>query len=183
VQTRRRLCPTLLGIVTLLVLTGCGGSSSSTTTTSTTSAGAAPTKAEYVARANAICSAAAPTTGKLLSELEGATTGALKGLSASGAAQLAALVGELHTGALTVLGHLQGLTVPTGEQAAVARFLTPLSHAIAGLGQAAKAITSGHGTQALGSLLELRSKTPQLASAAQAAGLTQCEGVLSGSTG
>ncbi len=169
-------------VLALCLLAGCGSSSSSTATTTATTA-AAPTKAEYVARANAICAAAAPQTGKLLGELEGATTAALKGPSASGAAQLEALVVKLRGSAQTVLGLLEGIKQPTGDQAAIEQFLMPLAHAIAGLGVAAKAIATGHASQALGSLLELRSKTPQLASAAQAAGLTKCEGVLSGSPG
>jgi hypothetical protein len=167
-------------VLIVCVLAGCGGSNSTTTTTTTS---AAVTKAEYVAKANAVCAAAAPQTAKLLGELESATTAALKGPSASGVAQLAALVAKVHSAAQTVLGQLQALPPPAGGQAAIGQFLTPLADAIAGLGQAAKAITSGHATEALSSLLELRSKTPQLASAAQAAGLTKCEGVLSGTSG
>ena len=164
----------------LVLLGGCGGAATGTTTATSSPATA---KAEYVAKANAVCAAAAARTGKLLGEVEGATTAAMRAPSASAGTQLAVLVGHLHDGALTVLGQLEGLKAPAGEEAAVERFLQPLAHSIAGLGEAARAITGGHATRALGSLVELQAKTPQLASAAQAAGLSQCEGVLSGPSG
>lgn len=141
------------------------------------------TKADYVAQANAICASARTQTGRLLGEVESATTAALKAPSASGARQLVGLIDQLHGAALTVLGRLEKIKQPAGDHAAIEQFLTPLSRAIAGLGQAVRAITAGHATQALGTLLQLQSSTPQLASAAQAYGLTQCEGVLSGSAG
>ena len=167
-------------LLTACVLAGCGGSSSTTTSSTASSAGGSPTKAEYIAKANAICAGASAQTGKLLGEVESATTAALRAPSASGGAHLADLVAGLHSAALRVLGELQSLTPPSSDRAAVAQFLTPLTHAITGLGQADQAIVSGHATQALSSLLELQSRTPQLASAAQAYGLTECEGVLSG---
>jgi len=174
----RRSLPALPIVLFACILAGCGGSSSSSATTSS-----APTKAEYVAKANAICAAASTQTGKLLGEVESATTAALRSPGASGGARLADLVARLHTAALRVLGDLRSLTPPAGESAAVAQFLTPLTQAITGLGQADRAIVSGHATQALSGLLELQSKTPALASAAKANGLTQCEGVLSGTPG
>jgi hypothetical protein len=175
----RASLPATTALLTACVLAGCGGSSSTTGTTAA-SAGSTPTKAEYVAKANAICAHASSQTGKLLGELESATTAALSAPSASGGAHLADLVAGLHSAALRVLGQLQALTPPSSDRAAVAQFLTPLATAIGGLGQAETAISSGHASQALSSLLDLQSKTPQLAAAAQAYGLTQCEGVLSG---
>ena len=169
----------MTALLTAGVLAGCGSSSSSTASTAS-SAGSPPTRAEFVAKANAVCATASAQTGKLLGELEGATTAALRAPSASGAAHLADLVAGLHSAALRVLGQLQALTPPSSDRAAVSQFLTPLTHAITGLGQADKAIVSGHATQALSSLLELQSQTPKLAAAAHSYGLTQCEGVLSG---
>lgn len=178
----RGALPTLTVTLAACAIAGCGGSSSSTGT-STTAAVGAPTKAEFVAKANAVCATASAQTGKLLGEVETATTAALSGPSAHSAAQLEGLVAQLHSAALRVLGELQSLNPPASDRAAISQFLTPLTHAITGLGEADKAIAAGHATQALSSLLTLQSKTPQLAAAAHAYGLTGCEGVLSGAPG
>ena len=184
VQISRGVLPTLTVTLATCAIAGCGGSSSTTTTgAGTTAAAGVPTKAEFVAKANAVCATASAQTGKLLSEVEAATTAALSAPSAHSAAQLAGLVAQLHSAALRVLGELQSLNPPASDRAAISQFLTPLTHAITGLGEADKAITSGHATQALSSLLTLQSKTPQLAAAAHAYGLTGCEGVLSGTSG
>jgi hypothetical protein len=182
VPRARPVLLTFLLLCALAVLAGCGGGSSTTTASVPASSGdgsPAPTKSEYIARANSVCKAARPQTGALIAQVEGATASAIKAPSAAGVSALVALVGKLHTSASSTVSQLQALKQPAGAQAGIDRFLTPLSRAVTSLGQATTALSAGQAKQALGVLLQLQAAAPQLAAAAQAYGLSECEGVLS----
>ena len=182
----RRATGTLASVAVLCALcalAGCGGSSSKAgSTNAATSAPASashPTKAAYLASANTICRSARTKTSALIGQLEAATVGAVKAPTAATVKPLLALVAQLHQSASVTIAELQSLPRPEGSQAAVERFVAPLSQAVASLGQAGEALSGGRAQQALGKLLSLQSLTPKLASAAHAAGLTECAGVLS----
>jgi hypothetical protein len=148
------------------VLAGCGGSSG-------------PTKAQYIEKADAACAAAHTQTAPLIESVLASTATALRSPSAAGARLLAADVQRLHAIALADLAKLKAVKQPSGEHAAVERFLKPLSSAIETVGQAGAALSSGQGAHGLALLEQLQSTLPQLASAASAYGLKQCESVLS----
>jgi hypothetical protein len=175
----------LLAVLSAGLLAGCGGGSSKSSASSTgaTSTGASTggtlSASEYVAQANAICKATRGQTSALIGRLEAATTAAVTHPSASAAAPLLALVTDLHDSAGATVARLQALKGPAATSQKADAFLTPLSHAITILGKAAAGLSQGHAKTAVDSLFQLQSAAPSLASAAQAAGLTACEGVLS----
>lgn len=190
----------LLALVVTALLAGCGGggsNSSSTSTASSTTAtsssapgspgttaastGSQPTLAgtDYAARANAICKAARTRTAALLGQVQAATTAAAKSESSASVAPLLALVKRLYATAGETLFSLKALKPPAGAKAVVDSFVLPLAHAVSGLERAAVGIQHGQAKQAVGSLFQLQAATPELARAAKAVGLGECEGILS----
>ena len=155
-----------------LALAGCGGSGSS----------GGVSKSQYVAKADAICTTTAAKTAPLINHI--ATAGvSLLGGSASTARQVAGVVGQLRTVAAKALAQLRALAQPTGDHAAIQKFLTPLSSVVGTIGTAGTALSNGQAVQALTALQGLQTVAQQLASAAKAYGLHACESVVALSGG
>jgi hypothetical protein len=154
----------LLAIGGVLGLSGCGGSSG-------------PSKSAYIAKANAICQTAHSQTTPLIKQVT-SLAGSLSSGSSSAPQRLAGTLSRLHTVAAGYLAQLQRLKQPSGDHAAIERFLTPLAQVVDAIGKAAVAIGSGQVPAALG-LLEQASPVAQDATAAaHAYGMHQCETVL-----
>jgi len=153
-----------LTLALALVLGGCGSS--------------APTKSQYIAKAGAICATASTQTAPLIKQVT-ASAVALSTGGASAVARLASAVSQLHTVAASNLEKLQKLEQPSGDHAAIERFLTPFAGVVSAIDQAATALGKGQAQQALGLLEQIRPSAEQATSAAHAYGLTQCETVLS----
>ncbi|MHB1834335.1 MAG: hypothetical protein ACYCXW_05160 [Solirubrobacteraceae bacterium] len=91
---------------------------------------------------------------------------------------MAAVLHQLHTIATTTLAKLRALKQPSGDHSQIARFLTPFASAVAALDHAARTADAGQSQQALGQLKKVAPDLKQMASAAQAYGLTTCQNVL-----
>lgn len=161
---RVRASAAAVALAVVLALAGCGSS--------------APTKSQYIAKAGAICTTASTQTAPLIKQVTAAAV-ALGTGGASAAARLASVMSQLHAVGASNLEKLQKLEQPSGEHAAIERFLTPFSSVVSAIGQAAAAVEKGQGQQALGLLEQVRPASEQATSGARAYGLTQCETVLS----
>lgn len=149
----------------LLALAGCGG-------------GGGPSKSQYIAKADAICHAAQTQTAPLVQQVS--ATGAALATGGAGSAQrLATTVQRLHDVAAGSLAQLRALRQPSGDHAAIERFLTPLASVVDAMRQAAAALGSGQAPQAFALLQQLQPVAHQVTNAAQAYGLRQCGSVLS----
>jgi hypothetical protein len=149
----------------LLILTGCGGSGG-------------PSKSQYIAKADAVCATAHTQTAPLIGQV--AAAGASLASGAAGAARrLAAAVQRLHEVAAGGLAQLRALRQPSGDHAAIERFLTPLASVVDAIGQAATVLGSGQAPQALGLLQQVQPVARQVTSAAQAYGLRECGSLFS----
>ena len=156
----------MLAISGLLVLSGCGGGSGG------------PGKAAYVAKANAICQSASSQTAPLIKQVT-SLAGSLTSGRSSAAPHLAGTLSRLHTVAADYLARLQRLKQPSGDRAAIKRFLTPLAQVVDAIGKAGAAVGSGQVPAALGLLEQAGPVAQDATSAAQAYGMRQCETVLS----
>jgi hypothetical protein len=152
-----------------LALAGCGSSGSS--------ASSGPTKAQYVAKADAICKAAGEKTAPLISKLVAGGAGLASG-SASAAHELAPVVGKVHEYAAASLTQLRALERPKGEASAIEKFLSPLSNVVGAAGQAASSLSSGQGSAALGLLAQVQTEAQQATKAASAYGVAPCASVV-----
>src|SRR5208283_948947 len=121
-----------------LLLAACGGSSSS-----------GPTKAEYIAKVDAICKTTSEKTAPLIKQLEGAATGIVAGNPAR-AREAAPVVERLEQYGSSALAQVRALPQPHGEKAAIERFLSPLTNVVSAAGQAASSLHSGQAGGALG---------------------------------
>lgn len=162
-----RAVPAVLAVAGLLVLAGCGSS--------------APSKSQYIAKANAICLAARAQTTPLVRQVTSSAVSlasAARSAQLSAAEQLATALARLHAVAATDLAQLQKLEQPSGEHAAIERFLTPFATVVDTIGQAATALSGAQASQVLVLLRQVQPDTQQMTGAAQAYGLTQCATVL-----
>lgn len=158
----------LLGVlVSLVLVAGCGSSSKS-----------GPTKKEFVASADAICTAAAKVTAPLIAKLE-ASGAALATGSAKAARELAPVLAKLHEEGASSLARLRALKRPAGEKAAIERFLSPLTDVVSAAGQAASSVAAGQGSAAIGLLAQVESDAQQATSAASSYGVAPCGSVVS----
>lgn len=164
---RRKLAPVfrLLVLGGLLALSGCGGG------------GGGTKKSAYVARANAICRNARSQTAPLITEVT-SLAGPVSLGSQSAAQRLAGVLTRLHTVAAGNLTQLQRLKMPSGDQAAIKRFLTPLGGVVQAIGQAATAVRGGQVPAALGLLEQAGPVAQDATDAAHAYGIRECETVL-----
>jgi hypothetical protein len=171
VASVRGLLPAALAtpLVLGLLLAGCGSSSGTPS---------GPTKAQYVAKADAICKAAGEKTAPLISKLE-AGGAALLSASPAAARQLSTVVGGLHEDGSSALAQLRALKQPTGEKTAIESFLSPLSNVVSATGQAASSLGSGQGSAALGLLAEVQAEAQKATKAADAYGVQPCGSVVS----
>lgn len=136
-----------------------------------------PSKATYLGRADAICKTARSQTDPLIKQI--AVTAASLASGAQGSAQkLAALAEKLHAEAAADLARLRALAQPSGDHAAIERFLTPLHTVVAAIGMAASVLRGGQPLQALGLLQAVQPAAQQLTSAARAYGLADCSRLL-----
>jgi hypothetical protein len=156
----------LLAISGLLALSGCGGG------------GGGPGKSAYIAKANAICQSASSQTAPLIKQVT-SLAGSLSSGSSSAAQRLADTLARLHTVAAGYLAQLQRLKQPSGDHAAINRFLTPLAQVVDAIGKAAAAVSSGQVPAALGLLEQAGPVAQDATSAARAYGMRECETVLS----
>jgi len=150
-------------LIAALAVAGCGSS--------------APTKSQYIAKADTICTTASAQTAPLIHQVTEAAV-ALGTGKASSVPQLASAITRLHEVAKTYLTQLEKLEQPSGEHAQIERFLTPFASVVSAIGQAASALQKGQAQQALGILEQVRPASQQATAGAQAYGATSCETVL-----
>lgn len=151
------------GLLAVLALVGCGTS--------------APTKAQYDAKANAICTSASAKTAPLIREVT-AGAAALASGNVHGVAALATAVTRLHETGTATLAELQKLKQPSGGKEPIEHFLTPLKAVVSAIGRAAEELDKGQAEQALGVFEQVRPTSQQATAAADAYGMTSCATVL-----
>jgi hypothetical protein len=152
------------------LLAGCGSSG--------------PTKAEYTAKANAICRGASTQTVPLVGRLTSAA-GSLSATDPATTRELAGTLERLHTVAATTLAQLQALARPAGDRAAIERFSSSLAVVAETLGKTATAAGAGQLRETLAQLEATAPAAGQMASASKAYGLNECAtlfGPLGGTT-
>jgi hypothetical protein len=149
----------------LLVLAGCGGSSG-------------PSKAQFVAKADAICKTTQAQITPLVNQIAAAGAQLLTG-SASATRQVATVVQHLHTVAAASLAKLRALAQPSADHKAIQKFLTPLASIVDSMSKAASALSEGQGPQALALLQTAQPLAQQVTGAAKDYGLVQCQSILS----
>jgi len=156
-----------LALASALALGACGSGSSS------------PSKSEYVARADAICRAARAQTLPLIRSAASSAAELLKSGSPAAAHTLAPELSRLHAIAAGDLARLQHIQQPSGDHAAIERFLRPLRSGVETVAEAGVHLSKGETEQALAGLTFLQATASQVASSARAYGLSGCEDVLS----
>ena len=147
-----------------LALAACGGSSG-------------PSKADYSAKANTICKSVVTQTAPLINQLKGSITSLVTG-GGAGVKAAATGVARLHTIAAADLAKLKALAQPSGDHAAIQKFLTPLTSVVKAIGQAASSLAKGSVTGALLLLQQVQPLVGQVTSAAHAYGLGKCSQIL-----
>lgn len=162
----------LLSAVAALALAGCGGGGGSSTTSS------GPTRAQYIASANAICGAVRKQAAPLIAKVKGSVASLITG-GASVAKTVAGELAQLHIVAGAGLAKLRALQQPAADHATIAHFLTPLTTVIADIGQAAATLAKDEPLNALALLQQAQPAAAQLTGAAKAFGAKQCGAVLS----
>lgn len=151
-----------------LVVAGCGGGAPTQ----------APTQAQYVARANAVCLAASARTAPLVRRLTAAGSALSSGEAATTRAASGALR-ELHSSTSAALTKLRALRQPTSGDATIKRFLGSLETIDVALARAATA-GSARLDQALAELEAAAPAARQLATAATAYGMRTCATLFAG---
>ena len=164
----RRRAHALALVLTAAALAGCGGGAS-------TSHG--PTRAAYIGRADAICRSAQAQTNQLISKIKGlATTLLIGGTAAAPAAT--GLVATLHVVAAADLARLRGLAQPSGDHAAIAKFLDPLASIVSALGKALADLRAGHAVDAAALFSDAIPTAQTVRSAAISYGFKDCPKLL-----
>jgi len=158
-----------LAALLAFALGGCGSGHSTTTS--------GPTRAQYVARANAICEAVRAKTTPLISELQSSVAGILTG-EKTAETRDATVVAQLHTYASQSLAQLEALPQPAADHAAIERFLTPLEAVVTAIGHAHTSLVTGQAAQAVATVTQIQPTAQAVTSAAHAYGLTECASVL-----
>jgi hypothetical protein len=174
---RQRAGASLAAVVAAVALGACGGSGGSgTSTTKSTTSG--PTKAQFIAQADAICKTTETKLAPLIKELVGGAAKLLAGTSTS-TGQLATPLTKAHMVAATGLTELQALAQPAGDHKLVEKFLSPLGQIVGSLATAAGGLSKGQGTVALAQLEQDQAPAQAVTSAATAYGLHGCETIFS----
>ena len=135
-------------------------------------------KSRYVAKANAICAQARTQTTPLINRISANVASLVTG-PASAVRKVSAAATQLRAVATREQTPVSALSQPSGGQAAIARFLSPLRSVVSALGRAARALASNRAPQALPVLQAAQPLAGAVTSAAQAYGLTQCASVFS----
>ncbi len=164
---RRRACALAL-LLTAAVLAGCGGGGS---------ASHGPTKAAYVAKADAICRAAHAQTNQLISQIKALAPALLIGGTAA-APRAPGLVARLHAVAASDLARLRALAQPSADHAAIAKFLVPLGKIVSALGSALADLRANHAVDAAAQFTNAIPTAQAVRSAASAYGFKDCPSLL-----
>jgi hypothetical protein len=165
VMRRHARYPTLLAAATALVLAGCGGGSTAS----------GPTRAQFIASANAVCAAAHSQTASLITKVKSSGASALLGGDTK---SLAGLVAQLHDAAASNLAKLRALPQPAGDHAAIAGFMKPLSNVVNDIGQAATDLSKGEALNAFALIQQAQPEAAKVTTAANAYGAKKCGTVL-----
>jgi hypothetical protein len=163
-------------VVAAVALAACGGGSGSTSTTKSTASG--PTKARFIAQADAICKTTEAKLAPLIRELASGAAKLLAGTS-SATGQLAAPLTKAHTVAAAGLAEIQALAQPAGDHKPIEKFLSPLRQIVGSLATAAGGLSKGQSTEALALLEQDQAPAQAVAGAATAYGLRGCETIFS----
>jgi hypothetical protein len=136
-----------------------------------------PTKSQYIAKADPICASARAQTAPMIRGITKSAVGLAKG-GLRALSQVASGIGQLHSVAASTLEKLQKLEQPSGDHAAIEKFLKPFSEVVAALGQSATMISKGQAQQGFAALAQVRPASQRATSAAVGYGLTECKTVL-----
>jgi hypothetical protein len=147
-----------LALLVTLATLGCGGEEG-------------PSRAEYQAKANAICAAARSRTAPLVEQLSAAAGS----LTAARAAEAAAAARRLETLAGRSVAQLRALEQPSGDTEEIERFVGAGERLVAAVGRAAQALRDRDVIRALGVVQQSRGLGREAEAAAAAYGLDQCE--------
>lgn len=159
-MTKRTLTLLAAGAV---VLAGCGSSK--------------PTRAQYDAKANAICAQVAGQSASLVGQVATAA-GSLSSGGQSAARELAGALQSLHTLTGSSLSKLRALQQPESGRATIAQFLSSYGDVGEAVGQAASAAAAGQPQQAIARLQQAQPAAQRMAAAAKDSGMTRCETLL-----
>jgi hypothetical protein len=151
------------------VAAGCGGGGKGSS---------GPTKASYLATADAICKRTHAQTSPLISQIKSRVPALIAG-GTSSAKAVAGVVARLGTVAAGNLARLRALVRPSGDRAAIAKFMNPLSTVVHSFSRAASALRGGQAIVAVSLLAEVQPIAQRVATAARAYGFKQCTQVLS----
>ena len=152
--------------ITGVVLAGCGGGGGG---------GGGPSKAEYVAQADAICRSTKTQAAPLIQRLSAAVSSP----SAAHLRRAATIVGELRTIGTAYLSQLRALEQPGDDTTAIARFLTPTGRVVGLLAEARTALERGAAIEALGVLQNAQPLDAEAGAAARAYGFSRCGSLIS----
>jgi hypothetical protein len=158
-----------LAAATALALAGCGGGGSGSATAS------GPTRAHFIAAANAICATAHAQTAELITKVKSTGASALLGGDTK---SLAGLVTHLHDVAAANLAKLRALPQPAADHAAIASFMQPLSTVVSDIGRAATDLSKGEALNAYALIQQAQPAAGKVTSAARAYGAKECGTVL-----
>ncbi len=157
----------LVLVLTAAAIAGCGGGSAAT----------GPTHKQYVARADAICRAARTQTNELIAKIKALAPKLLLGGTAA-APSAPGLVAQLHHAAAADLARLRALAQPSGDRAAIAKFLHPLSTIVSEMSNAEADLRAGHAIDAAALFSNAIPTAQAVRSAASAYGFKDCPGLL-----
>jgi hypothetical protein len=153
-------------LAALALVAGCGGGKSTPS---------GPTRAQYIARTDAICSATKAKAAPQLHALSSAGA-SLNPLKVSG---LGPLAQKVRVTADAYLTQLDAVPQPPADAAAISNFLTPTRETVAAIGKAANELSSGNALAAIGRLNEIQALANAANAAAASYGLKDCAKVLS----
>ena len=165
----RRRAHVLALVLTAAALAGCGGGGS---------AAHGPTRAAYIAKADRICRSAHAQTNALISKIKALAPTLLIGGTAA-APSAPGLVAQLRSVAAADLARLRALPQPSGDHAAIAKFLDPLASVVSALGKALADLRAGHALDAAALFSDAIPTAQAVRSAASVYGFKNCPSLLS----
>jgi hypothetical protein len=168
----------LIAVVTLsgaLALAACGGGGGKASSSKTASG---PTKAGFVAKADAICKSAESQIASNAKVILAQAPSVLSG-SKGAVTKLASVVAVLHAQAAAGLARLRALPQPAGDGKQIAKFIAPLTTIVDAIATAASGLRKGEGVGALEQIQGEQAVATQVTSAAKAYGLHGCETIFS----
>ena len=149
-------------------LAGCGGGGS---------AAHGPARAAYIAKADGICRSAHAQTNELISKIKALAPTLLIGGTAA-APSAPGLVAQLRVVAAADLARLRALTQPSGDHAAIAKFLNPLASIVSALGKALADLRAGRAIDAAALFSDAIPTAQTVRSAASSYGFKNCPSLL-----